>query len=251
MEIRRLECGIDYFTATQKQDETWLREAAFKTAAVKAATETQGGEQVERWAWLGYRGWKRGSIRYGSRYDGSMVQCSGTASDRLASLVATEGTHIARLDIQATAWFDGPNFSLAEHAAAAAWAARESGVTSRTLKLSYINGMGDGDTLYVGSRNSEVFFRMYDKDHESKKPEYQYAWRFEIEYKNDKAMQFFKLWKEQENKQAYVSSVIAGYMRSHGLASFQHMGYWGGTTATIRSIEKLSGCQTSMAGNAS
>lgn len=97
------------------------------------------------------------------------------------------GHNVSRLDIAITVWgCDDIDGTIARHNQEAV--AYRSTLHSRPFVVSHINGNGGGDTLYIGSRTSARYVRIYNKWKESGEDEqFREAIRYEVEYKDEAA----------------------------------------------------------------
>lgn len=183
----QLDCGMwyaayDYVRLTAKDDEYGKGPQSVygKASLVCSVKPEDGGRVWKPWFWLGYYGETDNVCSYGSGVQGSILQVSGAQAQEVRRHNPPYDG-VPRVDIQVTMWLkrDVPYV--------ARYAAQESVVErARThggkWRINVRDGFGDGDTCYIGSRQSDVFIRIYDKWRESKlAEEYRYAWRFEIE----------------------------------------------------------------------
>lgn len=109
----------------------------------------------EQGRWLQYRGWRKEELFIGhGEQNGKhhcIIQTSGSLSDRvIKTLLSLEGWYCTRLDIQVTL-FCPKEFKLA-------WVRDQCRTKNTTLIESKEN-----DTLYLGSRTSDIFTRLYEK----------------------------------------------------------------------------------------
>ena len=58
----------------------------------------------------------------------------------------------------------------------------------RPIGYSLLQTSEHSDTLYIGSRSSDAYGRLYDKGAESKAEAYAGCWRYEVEYKRKPAL---------------------------------------------------------------
>lgn len=105
--------------------------------------------------WLQYKGWRKEELFIGhGEQNGKhhcIIQTSGSLSDRVVNtLLALDGWYCTRLDIQITL-ICPENFKLA-------WVRDQCRTNNTTLIESKNN-----DTLYLGSRTSDIFARLYEK----------------------------------------------------------------------------------------
>lgn len=150
---------------------------------------------TERWAWQGYHGAACNDVKFGERDDGALLQASGRLSESVRDNGGPHYTNVARLDIALTLWYDEYLPDLAR--GVALWSDRlAQSAKHRPWAVELRDTFGRGDTLYIGSRQSDVFIRFYDKDKQQNAlgpgkadPEgYKNAWRLEVELKGECAI---------------------------------------------------------------
>lgn len=145
---------------------------------------------VEAWSWMGFRGFRVGPLAYGHNgVDRCIYQGSGLCAQPLYDLRVSHD-NCSRIDLQVTLWYDRARPKLIEAVAAASNAARL-GARGRPWRVRHINGMGEGDTAYIGTRGKKSkFLRAYDKGAEAKGVSgYENAYRFEAELSDEHARQ--------------------------------------------------------------
>lgn len=164
------------------------------------------GDRPKPWRYIGgYEdGWSCGPIAYAEGHESVIVQASSVASDPLFLACKGKGLIVkpTRIDPQVTVdlGHDDPEFGrrMAEVADRYRFSGAREG---RPFKVHYRDGYGDGGTLELGARGSEVYLRLYDKHRESfKKPHRKTiqagqfpagTWRFEGELKDAAASELF------------------------------------------------------------
>ncbi len=105
--------------------------------------------------WLQYKGWKTESLFVGAgEQDGKrhlIISCSGMAANDLALFVMNwKHLYCTRLDVQRTV--ENPKYS----------SLRRVRKATKTKNTTLIQSR-DNDTLYIGSRTSDCFTRLYEK----------------------------------------------------------------------------------------
>lgn len=225
--VIKVEAHVDWLDVTVRADEPLRVQADFTYKVSEMARRRENGDERRPFGVLGYRGWKQGAVIYGERSTDFMARATGPAADSLARTLVGTRMHVARLDVAATVWFDEDRPGYARQFAAAAAVARENGTMRPNTHIRHVNGFGGGDTAYIGSAKSERLLRVYDKWRESGKDEYQFAWRFEVQLRNDYALLAWKAYEQAVDREAFCKDFLAGYLTERGLASFRHMGYWG------------------------
>lgn len=208
-DIRQPECAFDYLTMTWR-DEARNTTLGSKRNVVRWAekrTTKDGGKQFTKpWAWQGYTGYTCGQVSIGERPDGTIVRLVGKAAHDWASAGLPAGHNISRLDIALTVWgISDQTEAIARHNVDSV--AHQKTLQSRPYSVRLISGNGDGDTLYAGSRTSELFVRVYDKERAPNGGEhYKTAIRYECECK------------EQLAHRAYQGCIATGYSGASCLA---------------------------------
>jgi hypothetical protein len=122
-----------------------------------------------------------------------LIQCSGGYSNRLTNYMMTTGVedfNVTRLDIQLTLikpeWFKSRG--LVDSLRLGNW-------PHRTRTVTAIDG-GGNDTVYIGSRHSDRFIRIYVKDTD--------YLRFEVEYKAERANAVYEMLKTYGKERAML-----------------------------------------------
>lgn len=168
-------------------------------------------------SFLGYRGELRGPVFCGWGRNGGMVRVSGNLASEISRLPRPTAAHCTRADVAITVFYDTDTPGRARLARDGILAAYASGEVSRRIRMTYIDGCGDGDTLYVGSRTSEVFGRIYDKWRESRDPYYACAWRWEIEFKGGRAESLLRMLDGASDRTGVLIGVSRCFWRGRGV----------------------------------
>lgn len=171
----------------------------------------------ERSSWMGYSGFAANHMFWGTRKDETIIRASGEIAASVAREVPSYGLHVSRLDLALTAWFseDRPLTALAARRLAVT--EREGNSAPRKRKIRLQDGCGDGDTLYIGSRKSEQFGRLYDKGREDGSSTYKNAWRAEVEYHDDKAGGVFKLLRDVQFNSGTIAATVSAWWSLRGV----------------------------------
>jgi hypothetical protein len=114
-----------------------------------------------------------------------MVICSGELAAAHSSFFIGLAGNVSRLDLAVTLRDDDIDRDWTE--IALRQCSFDGRVDSGLLKTHRIEGTPDGRTLYIGSRSSDRYIRIYDKTAESKGVYPERSWRWEIEYKKPRA----------------------------------------------------------------
>lgn len=187
MSSLRWQSGADWLSVSFPRETMQKQWAGLTRKASEVAQEVAPGRDAAWQRWYGYDGWQRGPVFCGERPDSYFLRASGGAAEKLAWCLPDGNYSISRLDLMVTVWLGEESTMVAKAAHEAARASREVRKAPARMKIRLEDGTGDGDTLYLGSRSSDAFGRVYDKHKESGKDEYAGAWRWEIQFKNRKA----------------------------------------------------------------
>ncbi len=214
--LLKWDAHLDYYRVTCAADVTDLHAVQFAEAASKALKQGGIAEDEHTAHYLGYYGRERGATFYGARNDGWMVQTSGPSAGETFLAMREAPGKPTRVDLALTIWLSEYEASYAHRVAESVAGARAKGVVHQGLRVALINGYGHGDTAYIGARTSEQFGRCYDKEKESGQAEFAHAWRFEIEYKGEKAQQVARSLRTDAYSPEQIGSTVVAWFRSHG-----------------------------------
>ena len=183
-ECKVISAGVDWITATSP---TGTRATLLGILARRWRDQHESeGNKVKAWGWEGYVGFTMDSISSGTRHDGTIVRLSGDYAQKRASQVLALADNVSRLDLQVTIQEENPCVNHATRALAAARLDRR--VKAGMTKTSLITSTPDGITAYIGTRISQRFYRIYDKCAESGGAYPPGCWRYEAEYKGQRAI---------------------------------------------------------------
>lgn len=133
-----------------------------------------------------YAGVARGPVSWGDRPEDSLVRLSSTAAaenwHRLVPLAAT----VSRLDLQVTTEDRVPRPGLVSELFSHVQS--PSGMRGRPVYSRMVADSNSSSTLYVGSRQSDRYLRLYDKGIEEGIAPPGTIFRTEVEYKGKRAM---------------------------------------------------------------
>lgn len=188
---------IDYLTIT-------TRDAIERDSVLREIRSVRLNDIVEKQEFYGFRGLRWDYGNEGSRFlgvrdadDYVMISCTGrsahTEAERLKHLPVWRPSRVdIALDICSA--FD--------------------------VKKAYIDWQGctrtkltaiEDETLYIGSRKSAIFWRIYNKAIEIGRPELSPLWRIELELKGERAQQFWKMWRRATESD--IAGILKAYLR--------------------------------------
>jgi len=173
--------GVDWLTCTAKRDGS--AEALWAVGERILSDNAAIGYVPARWEAHGYRGWRSDGVRFGGRTDGALVSLSGSKAveNWLDALTAAE--HCSRLDLTVDVHLDAEVPSLTRDCYESLFHMPPQ--NGRPPQRTLINNSDGGSTLYIGSRVSDRFARLYDKGIEQQTARAGKWWRFELELKGN------------------------------------------------------------------
>lgn len=177
------EAFVDYITLTTNHPKSTNLLLMKATRELRAQESL--GNVVHDWGMAGFRGFSCGQLHAGTRNAEGIVQLSGG----YAALEWWEFYQLAdactRCDVQVTVRLDQDVtcFIAKEHKRFKRWKKRH----KQRHKIRLVQEDDGGMTCYLGVRKSEVYFRLYNKEVESKLPQHVGCARWEIEFKGDHA----------------------------------------------------------------
>lgn len=190
VEAKLTDAGIDYLRVTT-QDERQRGRLIDFYRAIRDQDKLLGYEEVTGGA-FGFVGKKTRHALMGDKKEWSMLQVSGRAAKR-GIFLAEEGTQASRIDLQLTYFVGEENVESTIRGAYNSACMAGPG-DHRPVRVNLIESRHKAQTVYIGSRASDVFFRIYDKYAESQKDEYRGCVRYELELKGRKSKQLWQRW---------------------------------------------------------
>lgn len=186
--IERQAACVDWLTVTCKDAELQRR---IYDEAGKVATILKAQGNVQRpWAFKGYNGWSIRGLRWGIRDDSSIAMLSGEAAALNWPVMLSWATNVTRLDIAVTLDLVEPLEHIASQAYGIITLDGTRPCPQGSRKYSLVVNSAGGETLYVGSRASDQFGRLYDKGREMSDDQAVPTgkiWRYEVEFKSNRA----------------------------------------------------------------
>lgn len=209
----------DWITLTYKPNSEVFQWAIENPLSVmrRALPGDAEGYKLRPWRFMGYAGYQLGPIRFGRRDDGAIWIVSGEHAGLPLHLPAVDDARCTRLDVRLDLFYAGtfPRMvSLAKRAAKA----HKKALPGRPFVVDPREPDIGGHTLYLGSRSSPVFVRLYDKQAERDgEARWRGCWRLEVELKDGaQDEEFHKLYKLGFSREACTNLVLA-YTQRRGL----------------------------------
>lgn len=178
-----IESRVDWLTMTAAG--TVERQDLEALAAEIVTGEQTAGSEVKPWAHWGYTGFGTNHAHYGQRPDSDCLVLSSALADDYLSRAIPLASHVSRLDLCVTARTGDADDTLIVGGFHAGRTAVFHGGHKPAFEL--LQHSQRGTTLYVGSRASRSFGRLYNKHRESERDYYAGCFRYEVEQKNDVA----------------------------------------------------------------
>lgn len=176
---RRLFVGVDWFTATSENDNVgmmWSRIVHKRKDKVKSPSL-----EIKDWRNRWYSGIDVAGLAWGySEKNGYILIAKGKVALEYWSECLPMAGRITRVDLQVTVLLPEANPDLVRN--------YYDDVRERKgRKYSIIQNSRGGQTLYVGSRHSDQFGRIYDKGVKEKSHKPGNLWRFEVQVNKPRA----------------------------------------------------------------
>ena len=221
--------GVDWLTATVSS--AYPREkAAYDYEKVLDIIYPNDKPVSRPMKLLGYLGEGRGDVFFGERSDGWLMRVTGPKATLATVALINRVWRPTRIDLQITVTL--PERSQRDLCDEIFQAAREHPVLSeddgddddqeeakpRRKSAIYEDERG-GKTVYLGSRSSDRFIRIYDKGVQSGQDEAFKMYRFECEFKNRRAWKTWDALARQRQRGWYetIASIVVGELKRKGI----------------------------------
>lgn len=213
------ETGIDWLTATVERNSSEWGYVTGK-AERELLQHKSEGNILKEGTMYGYSGFRAGANFMGHKDDRTLIQFTSGRAALAFERTYSEALHYSRLDIQATVRYDQSYLDIANYAYTHAEAANGALPPARRRKLQIIENNDGGSTCYIGSRNSEQFARIYNKDAESGLDHYKDCWRFEIVLRNELATKAAKsfFWLD-ERREVAMQQFVHDWLSQRGVTN--------------------------------
>ena len=204
--------SCDWLTRTFSDNK--IREFVEDDFITSAAALKAEGHETAAWSWMGYEGYSIGGLSWGRRDDGDILRISGGTAERMFDKFAHYQGNCSRVDIALTLRWPTPE----RHVASQAYSrlVGQSDATKRRLYSLITNSRG-GETLYVGARASDQFGRVYDKDAEQGLQRISCRWRYEVEFKADRAVRVLELLQPSRERGKMYLGIVRGFFEPRGV----------------------------------
>lgn len=197
--------GLDWYTATTISERVGY--AWYEVFNKYREKQISGGRGwLEEWKNLGYTGLECEGLSWGySPRHGYIMIARSVVAENTWRKVLPIARNITRLDLAVTCKLPKPVPDLVDKTFAVTRLIKQRRYDMRQ------NSRG-GSTLYVGSRQTDQFGRLYDKGVESKSYNPGVLWRYEVELKKPRSLVMAKRIYEQFQKGISTELSIIGYV---------------------------------------
>lgn len=204
--VEKAEATIDWLTLTIK--EGMAREYVKESARSYLLAQERDGEDIIKWYGLGYQGLAVPGFSWGERGDSDIIKLTGYHADILMSRFTRYNMRCTRVDLAVTVRF----VEAAKNVASRLWTkiTVEQEPDPRRV-VSLVTSTKGGQTLYMGSRSSDQYLRLYDKGAESGTALEGVLWRWEVEYKGERAPIVWERLTSARNRSTMIAATVAAY----------------------------------------
>ena len=167
---------------------------------------------------LGYVGLQAGSAFWGRRHDGDMLIISGGEANAYLQQATALSPRIRRADWQVTYVVEQPELWPVHQARKQADEANALLPAGRQRKIHTHSDNREGYTLYVGSRQSDEFCRLYHKRAQAPERYPEGSWRWEVQFNGDKAGASVTAFLEaSRTPEGYAMDLLRDWFRRRGI----------------------------------
>lgn len=227
-----IDAGIDYLRVTS-QAPSRQEQMFYYYQRIAMRDEKLGYEQKTGGA-FGFIGKKVRHALWGVKGDWAMVQASGYEAKGGLELAKYE-TQCTRIDIQATYRLDGMDVGEELDRMYEA-ACKQPHTNCRPPTVKKIESRHKVETVYIGSRASDIYIRLYDKYEESGKEEYKSCLRFEVEIKGRAAKALWRKMVEEQASVGYLLSLLFTLCAERGVLMYSDDFPQYGTTLEMKQV---------------
>lgn len=196
-----------------------LLELGVRLAKEEKARGNKPGKHLR----LGYEGIHVGRVTYGQRdVRATQLMLSGDLAASELDVSVALADSVTRLDLAVTCRLDQPNEYLGEASAKDALAFHK--LHPRSARPWGIFDDDAINTLYIGERGSESYFRLYNKERQERKEmgdsydgRYDDCWRYELETKGSLPSLILKKLLPAKDRGEWIRSYLRSYTLAHGL----------------------------------
>jgi hypothetical protein len=206
--------GVDWLTCTQAKTPNCDLLLQRGRAIVKE--ENRYGNDLTHWKGFGYHGWRSGGASVGERGDTFICTLSSETADSHWRSIAHLCTNASRIDLQSTylltqqhlGFFD----SLHKHLESL------QNQRGRKATLSRVQDNKGSNTIYIGSKHSDLLIRIYDKGIEQLSHPRETLIRIEIQLRNGIAWKYLIQLRELPDPNSTIAASIPQHLTRFKIA---------------------------------
>lgn len=204
--------GVDWLTATAPRDGRDVGLLRFADGLIDG--QVNMGEKVRPWQWMGYSGHQSGQVAYGTREDSTILRLSGDAAHDEWEPAVQLARRVTRLDFEVTVKYEPPDETIGTKAYRQMMRWRQA--RARAAQVSQVQVNGDTQSIYLGSRTSERYARLYDKHRETRDPRYAGCWRYEVESKGSYGANLARALLQHPRWRGAIQEHVFQHFKRHG-----------------------------------
>lgn len=209
--------GVDWVTFTLPiaavESDVWSRACHRRLEQI-----AKEGSALQGRAMLGFSGFGADGCFVGISGTHYMSVWAGHHAHRAYQMLYRPDVNIPRIDLQVTVRYDKMPNDVAITAYEEGCAMNDGEPGGRRRKLYLLTGSDGGDTCYVGAPSSAQRARIYNKERQSEDPKYTRCWRFEVQLRNERAMQAHRLLEQASfSLELRVTSFVSAWMLARGI----------------------------------
>jgi DNA relaxase NicK len=206
--------GCDWITCTTKQPEAIDSVVDFSAELLEE--ERLKGNFVRPWGMSGFEGAQCGSMQFGIRNEETIMRLSADLAQQFWRKAYALAKSVTRFDVQCTTHH--PDNSLERIRRAFNEGRNWSRKASGRQRFKAVFGQRGPETIYCGSRQSDIFIRIYDKYAESGRPEWLDCLRFEIEFKGKRGLLVARQMLAHTDDFVTASRILPPYLLRRGIS---------------------------------
>lgn len=199
--------GVDWLTCTQIR-EVGVSPLLGETKKVVSEMVARGNDRMS-WKGQGYFGERAGGASWGVRGDSYLSTLSSDTAREFWLRVGRWATNCTRIDLQVTQRLSVQDLDAFDRLEQHLYS--RPGGRGKPVAVTRIRDSKGGNTVYLGSRSSDVYMRVYDKGVELKTEEPGVLIRFEVELKRALAKRALANLLENPTPEAEMAGIVAGY----------------------------------------
>ena len=204
--------GVDWITGVGLDPNTaW---SMSQWASEMLTVELRKGNIRKSWGMAGFNGIACGQVQYGERNDEVIVRLSSEAAACSWRKLYQLSSSVTRLDVQVTVWSKLRPRNVVRNCHRKAL--RRSASLKRGPSVRLITSNDGSDTVYLGSRLSDVFGRIYNKGAESKLKYYEGAVRYEVQFQRKLVNVAVRRLAAKQNERDGVTEQVSGFFEARG-----------------------------------